>query len=254
MMSSLIKKLWTCAALALAAMLIASTHANAAVINGITWLEVSDTNSTVASGSILKDSGVTANDNNWDYTTPFGVIGPGDNDERGGTPLGSGPGTGNGTGMLAKNNSEDPGALTVTYNGILLPSTPYTIYVAFRGASDQEGVEVSLDNSNWVQHTFNGADTDLDDDFDVTATTVLGQDSNGAEYYYVDAGIGTVSGVSDLTVYFREPTTDIPGSSSNPFTWSIIDAVGIKVIPEPASLALLGLGGAVILGGRRRRA
>jgi len=244
MMSNLNTKLWTCAAVAIAAMLIGSTHANAAVINGITWLEVSDTNTTVDSGSILKDSGVNSGDDNWDYTTPFGVIGPGDSDERT---------TSNGTGMLAKNNGEDPGDLTVTYNGILLPATQYTIYVAFRGASDVEGVEVSLDDSDYDQHTRDGADTNLDGSFNSTATTILGQDSNGADYYYVDAGIGTVTGASDLTVYFREPTGSVPGGGT--WTWSIIDAIGVSPapIPEPASLALLGLGGAVMLSGRRRR-
>lgn len=257
MMSNLNTKLWTCAAVAIAAMLIGSTHAHAAVINGITWLEVSDTNSTVDSGSIETDGfdggGGDQTDGNWDYTTPFGVIGPGDSDERGGTPLGSGPGTGNGTGMMAKNNGEDPDKLTVSYNGILLPATQYTIYVAFRGASDVEGVEVSLDDSDYDQHTRDGADTNLDGSFNSTGTTILGQDSNGADYYYVDAGIGTVTGASDLTVYFREPTGSVPGGGT--WTWSIIDAIGVSPapIPEPASLALLGLGGAVMLSGRRRR-
>jgi hypothetical protein len=228
----------------LCAFLCWSLPLRADLINGIDWFEVDDDNTTVASGSIETDGfdggGGDKTDNNWDYTTPFGVIGPGDSDERT---------TSNGTGMLANNIDEDPGKLTVSFAGILQPSTTYTVYVAFRGASDQEGVEVSLNDLDYVQHTRNGADTDLDDVFDTTDTTILGSDDGGAgnPYYYIDDGIGTVSGVSDLTVYFREPTTDIPGSSNNGFSWSIIDAIGLdpspSVIPEPSSLLLLALVG-----------
>lgn len=246
-----------CYSTLLAAFLFFGTPANstAAVINGITWLEVDDTNSSVASGTIETDGfdggGGDQTDNNWDYTTPFGVIGPGDSDQTG-SP-------GSGTGMLTRNNTENPGALTLSIPGILDSGTVYTVYVDSRGASDFEGVEVSLDNSNWMQHTRNGADTNLDGTFDTAATTILGSDGSN-NYYYVDAGIGTLTGVSDLTVYFREPTTFVPGTTSSEWQWSIIDAVGLTpaplVIAEPASasLAIAALLVLALMGFRLRRA
>jgi len=161
------QRLVFCMALALSAGLLWAADARAAVINGITWLEVDNTNTTVATGSIetngFDGGGGDQTDNNWDYTTPFGVIGPGDTFE--GT-------NGNGTGIMAKHADEDPGKLTVTLSGALDPGTPYTVFVAFRGASNQVGVEVSLDVTNWVQRTFNGADTDLDGTIDVAVGVV----------------------------------------------------------------------------------
>ena len=107
---------------ALAMGLVGATTADAAIINGIDWREVSDSNTTVASGSIETDGldggGGDQTDNNWDYTTPFGVIGPGDSDERT---------TALGTGMLANNGNENPGNLTVTLSGVLDSTKPYTI-------------------------------------------------------------------------------------------------------------------------------
>lgn len=239
-------------------LLFASAHADAAVINGITWLEVDNTNTTVASGSIeingFDGGGGDQTDNNWDYTTPFGVIGPGGSDERT---------TSNGTGMLANNSKEDPGELTTKYTNLLNPGTKYTIFVAFRtaSASNLEGVEVSLDSTNWVANGELGLDANLDGDVndpgDSAGTTLLGTNSNNNEYRYVTAGIGTVTGQSDLTVYFREPTGPAINNPVNPsdeddWTWSIIDAVGYQVIPEPASVALAGFGGLLLLGRRRR--
>ena len=225
-----------------------ATAGSGAVINGIDWREVNDSNTDVASGSIetngFDGGGGDQTDNNWDYATPHGVIGPGDVfDDTSGT----------GTGMMAKHFTENPGKLTVTLSGILDSSKSYYVYAAFRGASNQEGVEVSLDgNSNYIQQTFNGSDTNLDGTIDDAATTVLGTASNETDYYYVDSGIGTVTGTSDLSVYFREPTTTNAPGTPSAWQWSIIDAVGVQVVPEPASIALLGLGGVMLLPRRRR--
>jgi hypothetical protein len=234
-------------ALGLAAMLALTGPASAGVvIEGITWYDVDDSRSTVASGAIETDGFDGADgdktDANWDYTTPFGVIGAGDTDARGAT---------DGTGMLANVVNEDPGKLTFTASGALDSSKSYTVYVAFRLASDQEGLELSLDDSNWTQST-GGGQYDLSGNLLSAGTTELGQDANGTgnPYVYVTAGVGTVTGTSDLTVYFRDPTTDNP-DGGGAFTWSIIDAVG--VVPEPGTLALLGLGGLGGLARRRRR-
>ena len=241
--------------------------ARAAIINNITWLDVNSESSSVASGSIEDEvgigdagddstDGVNKDDDNWDYSRPFGVIGVGDTDERT---------TDQGTGMLANGNHEDFGDLTVTYSGILDPATEYTIYVAFRVASESvtEGIEVSLDNgATWHAHARNGVDYG-DDDWenpDVAGEDMLtlGSDTSGNPYIYGPDGINgsTITGVSDLSLVFRDPTDHPVGTSTSfDWTWSVIDAVGISPapIPEPASLALLGLGLAALLGRRRRR-
>ena len=255
------QRLVFCMALAISAGLLWAADVRAAVINGITWLEVDNTNTTVASGSIetngFDGGGGDQTDDNWDYTTPFGVIGPGGSDERT---------TSNGTGMLANNFFEDPGNLTTTYIGLLNPGTKYTIFVAFRtaSASNLEGVEVSLDSTNWVANGELGLDANLDGDVndpgDSAGTTLLGKDNGGTgnEYRYVTAGIGTVTGLSALIVYFPEPTgtainNPVDEADEDEWRWSIIDTVGYRAIPEPASVVLLGLGGIAMLAGRRRR-
>jgi hypothetical protein len=73
-------------------------------------------------------------------------------------------GTGSGTGMLADNGNENPGALTVPYAGIVDPGTVYTVYVAFRTASNQEGVSISLDGLDYGNHNVNDIGANMDGD------------------------------------------------------------------------------------------
>jgi len=244
---SLRTSLIVCAAVVLT--LAWAAPARAAIINGIDWREVDASNSTVASGSIETDGFGTGDqtDNNWDYSTPYGVIGPGDSDER--------DATGNGTGMYMSNASETVGKLTVTIPGVLNPSTTYTVFVVFRDNFDLDyGVLVSLDDSNWQWHTSEGADTNLDGTIDTTGATYLGQDTDlgkYGDYYYVDAGVGTVTGETDLVLYFKDADELVTSGAYGSVGWSIIDAVGF--VPEPATLALVGLGGLGLVLGRKRR-
>jgi hypothetical protein len=250
-------------ALTLATALLATCLARAAIINNITWLEVDSENSTVASGAIEDEvgigdpgddstDGVNKDDDNWDYIRPFGVIGVGDSDQRT---------TALGTGMLANGNHEDFGDLTVTYPGILDPGIEYTVYVAFRIASESEGVEVSLDKgTTWHAHAQGGADYGDNGSIDVAAANMvtLGTDDGGNDYIYAPDGINgsTITGVSDLSLLFRDPTDNPVGEpAGRAWTWCIIDTIGVSPapIPEPASLALLLLGSAALGAHRRRR-
>ena len=246
-------------ALTLATALLVGGLAQAAIVNGITWLEVDSENASVVLGAIEDEvgigdpgddstNGVNKDDDNWDYIRPFGVIGVGDTDERT---------TDQGTGMLANGNHEDFSDLTVTYSGILDPATEYTIYVAFRIASNLEGLEVSVDNgATWHAHAAGGVDYGDDGSTDVAGgdMVTLGTDDGGNPYIYGPDGINgsTITGVSDLSLLFRDPTGSPVGTSNN-WTWSIIDTVGYAPIPEPASASLLLLGVAALCARRRRR-
>jgi hypothetical protein len=75
-----------------------------------------------------------------------------------------------------------------------------------------------------------------------TPGTQVGKDSAGRKMYQVS--LGTVTGVTSQVVWIN----DLPTDNSNNRTW--YDGVGYAVVPEPATMAILGLGALLM---RRKR-
>lgn len=93
----------------------------------------------------------------------------------------------------------------------------------------------TLAQDNWEVINFGDFDEDGDGRFTITGST------NGSGEMLIFARGGAAAGDNGQTL------GDANGKGS-----AFLN--GIEIIPEPASLALLGLGGALMLGGRKRRA
>lgn len=126
---------------------------------------------------------------------------------------------------------KDAAALKITINGV---SAGDHLYVIFW--SDQAGSPWSI-----------RAGLDL-----MNLTTFSPYSGNRTEWAYDSAGrkmwvgdLGAVSSAGSYTIYID----DLPTDDSNLRTW--FDGVAAGMIPEPASLALLGLGSLAVL--RKRK-
>ncbi len=217
-------------ALALTAGLLWAANAHAA----ITWVEVDGSatdgsvpdndNTTVSSGTIESDgfdgNTTDSTDGNWDEWD-------------GGPEFGS-------IALIAR-GSETAGTLTTTLDLALDTGVDYNLFVLFRSdeftqgsVTDQEGINVKLDSDVAFQA------------FDRNTAGV--QQFGTSDFYYADfATVTGVAGTDTVTINVEQFFTDFDGQ------FTVYDAIGFEVVPEPATLALLGLGGAVILGGRNKR-
>jgi hypothetical protein len=171
-------------------------------------------------------------DDKWRYRTGFGM---GDGDSLPALPTGMVDGDEIYQSIDSGQSGKDARTLKTTISG-LDAGKEYTIYTYFW--SDQSGspwsIRAALTQAGLASAVFSPYSG---------SPTQVATDSASRKLWQAD--LGAVTGVTSVDVWID----DLPTNSSNERTW--YDGVGYEVVPEPATLILLGLGALAAIRNRK---
>jgi hypothetical protein len=182
-----------------------------------------------------------ATDGLWDHNTnndgnpgfnPAGVLAAASG------PLGA---TGT-TGMLYSNETANSPTVRTTAATALDSSVLYNVYVVYHSSpgavgGGNHGVSAAITGQSLVDYdNTNGIDSGIDL---INPSTQL--DTTGNVFY---ALLGQVTGVTSVSI-------DVQHQGAAAYAQTFYDGVLVEVVPEPASVLLMGMGGLMML--RRRR-
>ncbi len=133
---------------------------------------------------------------------------------------------------------DEPPQLTATASDVLDPAKEYNIYVVY-WAKNPDKV-----TSYWYTRAALPGDPLIDCSY-ATADNIF-FDDDGTGVQGCEVLLGTVNGVSDVSIIVEAPPVDAPGDQR---AW--FDGISYAEVPEPTTMLLLGLGG--LVGLRRRK-
>ncbi|AQT68059.1 hypothetical protein STSP2_01214 [Anaerohalosphaera lusitana] len=194
---------------------------------GVTYVDADLTNTTLADGTAVNvttsGSAATANDQ-WHVRTGFG----------------------NGSDVFASHADSDSPVIVTAINGLVAGET-YSVSSYFwvagdgtPGGNQEWDMSAGLSESGIVGFRYGDA-TQITDSSYFDSSVML---SEGDRRLF-EASLGTA--VANSAGQIQVFVSDLPGNDDR--TW--YDGVGASVVPEPATLSILGLGGLLIA--RRRR-
>ncbi len=160
---------------------------------------------------------------------------------------GDNPSVTTGNGEAADDKSNNGGEITVNVTGLLF-NTTYQLYVNAIGRELEDTEEFGFGLTSGSLTDFVDLD-DLPGSILIAQTTDTTTDSTLGNYA-VAVGSVTTDGSGSFTVFLDEGIDSNTGT--NEFRTQIDGLTLVNAIPEPASLALLGLASLCLLGRRRK--